>query len=92
MNTKNKAELDEKQTLTDLLSSQKFITGVYNSDLLESATPEVAHLFLGLLEDEHRIQNEIFAEMHSRGYYPIEPAEVEKLQKIKQQYAQPATV
>ena len=87
-----KAELDEKQTLTDLLSSQKFITGVYNSDLLESATPEVAHLFLGLLEDEHRIQNELFAEMHSRGYYPIEPAEVEKLQKIKQQYAQPATV
>ena len=92
MNLQKNTELDEKQTLTDLLSSQKFITGVYNSDLLECATPEVERLFFGILEDEHRIQQQIFQEMNSRGYYPVEPAEEQKLQKVKQLYAKPATV
>lgn len=92
MNLQKKTELDEKQTLTDLLSAQKFITSVYNSDLLESATPEVERLFFGILEDEHRIQQQLFQEMNNRGYYPVEPAEEQKLQKVKQQYAQPAMV
>ena len=51
MDLNTKKELNEKETLTDLLSSQKFMTGVYNSDLLESATPEVKHLFLGILRN-----------------------------------------
>lgn len=92
MNLNTKTELNEKETLTDLLSSQKFMTSVYNSDLLESATPEVKRLFFGILEDEHRIQQEIFTEMSSRGYYQVEAAEEQKLQKTKQQYAQPMTV
>ena len=92
MNLNTKTELNEKETLTDLLSSQKFMTSVYNSDLLESATPEVKRLFFGILEDEHRIQQEIFTEMSSRGYYQVEAAEEQKLQKTKQQYAQYATV
>ena len=82
----------DQQKLTDLLNSQKFMTGVYNSDLLESATPEVKRLFFGILEDEHRIQQEIFTEMNSRGYYQVEAAEEQKLQKTKQQYAQSVTV
>lgn len=92
MNLQTQKGLDEKETLSDLLSSQKFMTSVYNSDLLESATPEVKRLFFGILEDEHRIQQEIFAEMSSRGYYQVEAAETEKLQKTKQQYAQHVTV
>ncbi len=92
MNTTGKSQLNEKEVLTDLLSYQKYITGVYNSDLLESATPEVKHLFLGLLEDEHRIQEDVFRAMYDRGLYPLETAEDKKLIETKQKFAQNVTV
>ncbi len=85
-------ELTEKTVLTDLLSHQKFITGVYNSDLLESATPEVKKCFLGLLEDEHRIQEDVFRAMYDRGLYPLEQAKDEKLAETKMKFSQNATV
>ncbi len=85
-------ELSEKTVLTDLLSHQKFITGVYNSDLLESATPEVKKCFMGLLEDEHRIQEDVFRAMYDRGLYPLEQAEDQKLIQAKQKFGQNVTV
>ncbi len=85
-------ELSEKTVLTDLLSHQKFITGVYNSDLLESATPEVKKCFLGLLEDEHRIQEDVFRAMYDRNMYPLEQAEEKKLTEAKMKFSQNATV
>ncbi len=91
MNENYKA-LTEKEVLTDLLSYQKFITGVYNSDLLESATPEVKKCFMGLLEDEHRIQEEVFRAMYDRGLYPLEQAEEKKLTETKMKFSQNATV
>lgn len=83
---------DEKQRLTDLLSSQKFIAGVCNSNLSESATPEVVNCFRNILLDEHRIQHEIFEEMSSRGLYSTEKAPEEKLNQTKQKYKQKTTV
>lgn len=84
--------LSDKEILTDLLSHQKFITGVYNTDLLESATPEVKRCFLGLLEDEHRIQEDVFRAMYDRGLYPLEEATAQKLTETKMKFAQNATV
>lgn len=82
---------DEKQMLGDLLNAQKFVTAVYNADLLECATPELKRCLWGILEDEHSIQNEIFTQMNDRGYYPVEQAKEENLQKTRQQYGQYVT-
>ena len=82
---------DEKQMLGDLLNAQKFVTAVYNTDLLECATPELKRCLWGILEDEHSIQNEIFTQMNDRGYYPVEQAKEENLQKTRQQYGQYVT-
>ncbi len=85
-------QLSDKEILTDLLSHQKFIAGAYNTDLLESATPEVKRCFLGLLEDEHRIAESVFRAMNDRGLYPLEQAEEQKLSQTKMKFAQNATV
>ncbi len=90
MNTN--CSMDEKIRLFDLLSSEKFMAGVYNSDLLESATPEVTSCLKNILEDEHRIQKEIFEELSSRGLYPTEKAPEDKINQIKLQYSQKVTV
>ncbi len=88
----NSCNFDEKQRLTDLLTSQKFITGVYNNDLIESATPEVTNCFRNILLDEHKIQHEIFEEMSSRGLYPVEKAPEEKLNQTLLKYKQKTLV
>lgn len=83
---------DEKQRLTDLLSSEKFLTGVYNTYCCEASTGAVKSCLWTVLEDEHRIHGEIFDEMQTRGYYTVEAAENTKLNETKQTFSQGVTV
>lgn len=92
METKTCMSLTEEQRLTDLLSSQKFLTGVYNTYCCEAATSAVKCTLMSILQDEHRIQEEIFNAMNSRGMYPLEKAEDAKVNTTKQKFAQTATV
>lgn len=85
-------KMNEQQKMNDLLTSQKYLTGVYNSYCNEAATSAVRSALTSILADEHRIQEEIFTEMNSRGYYPLEKAEENKISSTKQKFAQKATV
>lgn len=80
------ASFDEKQMLFDALNSQKYVTSVYNQDVLESATPEVRNCLMEILTEEHGIQQEIFTELSNRGYYPVEKAEDTKIAETRQKY------
>ena len=84
--------MNEQQTLNDLLSSQKFLTGMYNSYCCESATTAVKNCLSSILQDEHRIQEEIFNEMNTRGWYPVEKAEEAKINSAKQKFSQTVSV
>ena len=84
--------MNEKQTMTDLLCSQKFVTSVYNTYCNEASTPAMRSCLSSILQDEHRIQEEIFNEMSNKGYYKVEMAEDTKLNTEKQKFAQTATV
>ena len=82
---------DEKQRLTDLLSSEKFLTGVYNTYCCEAADTEVRNSLADLLADEHRIQTELFSEMSTRGWYQIEQAEEQKIQSERMKFSSAVT-
>lgn len=82
----------EEQRLTDLLCTEKFLCGVYNTYCNETATPSVRECLLSLLQDEHRMQEEIFNQMSSKGYYQVEMAEETKVSAAKQKFAQTVTV
>ena len=82
---------NEEQKLTDLLSTQKFLTGAYNSYYCEAATGAVKNCLASILQDEHRIQEEIFNEMNNRGWYPLEKAEEAKLNSTKQKFSATAS-
>ena len=83
---------NEEQKMTDLLSSEKYMTSVYNTYCCESATPAVKNCLCSLLQDEHRMQDELFCEMSTRGWYTVEKAEDQKLNSAKQQFGQNVTV
>lgn len=84
----NRQEFDEKQRLTDLLDSQKFVTGVYNTFCCEAATPDVKTCLSGILQDEHRIQESVFDSMNRMGFYTLEKAEDTKINAAKAKYGQ----
>lgn len=86
MSEKENAAFGDKEQMSDLLLSEKYLSGVYDSFLCECATPELYRCLLGLLTETHSMQSQIFAEMNSRGWYPVEKAEETKLQKAKNKF------
>lgn len=76
----------DKDILTDMLSSQKFATDGYNAFANECATPALRCDFVNILTEEHQLQSEIFTEMQSRGWYPTEAADQNKVNQAKQKY------
>ena len=76
----------DKDMLTDVLSSQKFVTDGYNTSANESATPAIRSDFVNILTEEHQIQNEVFTEMQNRGWYPVEAADQNKINQARQKY------
>ena len=84
--------MQEKEIMADLLCSQKFVTSLYNTFCNEASTPAMRSCLSSILQDEHRVQEEIFNEMSNKGYYKVEMAEETKLNAEKQKYAQTVTV
>ena len=78
---------NDKEQITDLLMSEKYLTSCYNSNLLEAATPEVIGCLKELLNDTHAMQEQLFCEMNSRGWYPVTKAEDQKLNQTKMKYS-----
>ena len=86
MNEKENAAFGDKEQMSDLLLGEKYLTGVYNTFLCECATPELTRCLSTLLSETHTMQQQTFAEMNSRGWYPVEKAEETKLQKAKNKF------
>lgn len=85
-------QMDDKSRMTDLLTSEKFMTHVYNTFLCETVTPAVRGCLTTLLMDEHKMQEHVFAEMQSRNWYSTEKAEDTKVEAEKQKYRSAASV
>ena len=86
MNTTQVSQiLTEKQILQDSLMSQKQITGSYNTYAGECISEQLRCAMLSILDEEHEIQADIFSSMQAKGWYQVEQAEQQKIQKARQQ-------
>jgi spore coat protein CotF len=80
--------LKEKEMLQDSLISQKLITGSYNTFAGECVNEQLRGAFLNILDEEHCIQADIFTQLQSNGWYQVEPADAQKVQKARQKFSQ----
>ena len=78
--------MQDKEMLEGVLTSQKQITGLYNTYANECATTAIRVEMMNILHDEHDIQADIFMEMQKRGWYPTPMAEEQKIQSTKQKF------
>lgn len=76
----------KKEILTDALTAEKSVTGVYNTFANECACPELKQTLLNILGEEHDIQFDVFNSMQTEGFYPTTPAEQQKIDKAKQTF------
>ena len=76
--------MTEKQILQDSLMSQKQMTGSYNTFAGECVSEKLRCTMLDILDDEHKIQADIFTSMQSHGWYQVEQAEQQKIQQARQ--------
>jgi len=78
--------LTEKEILTDCLATQKQTTSTFNTFAGECVSEQLRTTMLNILEDEHKIQADIFNHMHANGWYPVDPADQQKVKQTKQKY------
>ena len=92
METGNMPRFDDRERMTDLLSTEKMLAGVYNTFCSEAASAPVRNCLCTLLTDEHRIGEELFCEMSNRSWYTVETAEQTKINSTKQKFSASASV
>jgi len=78
--------LPEKEQLTDCLHSQKQIASHYCTYAAECADTALRDEFLCILNDEQKINTELFVEMSSRGWYTPKPADSQTLTQLRQKF------
>ena len=80
-------KFDDQAILTDALNSQKQMTDNYNMYANECASKSLMDVMMNILNEEHALQHEVWAEMNTRGWYPTEAAEQTKIDKEKNKFA-----
>ena len=73
----------DKEVLQDALTAEKTATNNYNT----YANDTVREAILNCLSEEHKIQEEVFNAMHTRGLYPTPEAEDKKVDEAKQKFS-----
>ncbi len=81
-------QLSEKDILTDMLMSHKYLIETYNRATMEAADPKLRDLFHKLCTECLRDQDEIFNHMNSHGWYKPPEASAQEIQKAEQKFSQ----
>ncbi len=78
--------LDDRQILDDMLTSQKQISGAYNTFGGECVHEGLKCDFLNILRDEHNMQSGVFTAMQQHGWYPTAAAQQSKIDAARTKY------
>lgn len=78
--------LNDQEILDDMLSSQKQISGAYNTFGGECVHETLKNDFLNILRDEHNMQSGVFTQMQQRGWYPTCAAQQAKIDAAKTKF------
>ena len=80
-------QMGDRERLEDFLYNQKMITANYNTFAGECVCGNLRNDMLTILGEEHEIQNTLFTEMQTRGWYPTKQAEQKDLDTARQKFS-----
>ena len=80
-------KMDDKLIMDNILTSVKSSCDLLLHASIESSTGNVHTAFKQVLDDSLCLQNEIYAKMSAKGWYPETKAEQQKIDQTKQKYS-----
>lgn len=79
--------MNDKEIMTNILNAVKGECDLMMHGAIESSTPNVHAAFTQGFNDALALQNQIYAKMAQKGWYPAENAQQNEINKVKQKYA-----
>ena len=79
--------MNDKEIMTNILNAVKGECDLMMHGAIESSTPNVHQAFTQSFNDTLALQNQIYAKMAQKGWYPAENAQQNQIDKVKQKYA-----
>lgn len=81
--------MNDRQIMEDLLQNTKGLCDLYLHGVIESSTPQVHETFQTALNDTLCMQNGVYSQMESRGWYQKSQEQQQKIQQVRQKFAAP---
>lgn len=79
--------MNDQERITDLLLTEKKMSGNYNIYASECTNTALRDDFLKILNQGHMIQTDLFNEASNRGWYKTCPADSQKVSQAYQKYS-----
>lgn len=79
--------MNDKEIMTNILNAVKGECDLMMHGAIESSTPAVHSAFTQSFNDALSLQNQIYAKMSAKGWYPAENAQQNEISKVKQKYS-----
>ena len=78
--------MQDKLLMQDILMLEKGVCDLYMHGAIESSTNNISEAFKCALNDSLNMQNEIYSEMQSKGWYTTENAEQDKINTLRTKF------
>lgn len=75
----NQQLMSDREIMDDILASQKHIASAYNISSNECVNQQLRADLLNILRDEHSMQQTVFEQMSTRGWYCPASADIQKV-------------
>ena len=79
--------MKDKEIMENLLLNLKGECDLLMHGAIESATPDVHSAFTTAFCETLALQNQLYAKMAEKGWYPTTPAEQKQVNAVKQKFA-----
>lgn len=79
--------MDDKCIMENILLTEKGVCDLYLHGTIESSTANVHQSFSSALNESLCMQDDIYKKMSEKGWYPMEQAEQQKIEKVKQKFS-----
>ncbi len=78
--------MNDKLIMDNILTSVKGACDLMMHGAIESSTPDVHSAFTQAFNETLNMQNQIYAKMSQKGWYPATTAEQQKIDAVKQKF------
>ena len=79
--------MNDKEIMTNILNAVKGECDLFMHGAIESSTPNVHSVFTQSFNDALAMQNQIYAKMSEKGWYPAQQAQQTQIDAVKQKFS-----